>query len=99
MENIKIGHLYDNIHDLINNNDIKNNKNIIIFLENWRCGFGSSLTIYLENVFIIKNINPDIIIIPHFSNNTNEFKYHDVTEINSFFSYLYIFERSSVISH
>ncbi len=81
-------HIYDNINNLITNNpDINTSNNIIIFLINWPHGFGSALTVFIQNMYYINNLNPNIITLPHFSQNNNNFKYSENNYNNSFFLY------------
>jgi len=88
-ENIPItDKIYENIKDLINNNDeIKTGGNIIINIVNGNSGLGSQLTLFMQNSYQLKELNPKIICLPHFSVNTLQFKYHDKNYNNSFFMY------------
>jgi hypothetical protein len=88
-ENIPItDRVYENIEDLINNNDeIKTASNIIINIVNGESGIGSQITLFMQNSYHLKEINPNIICLPHFSNNNHFFKYHDKNYNNSFFIY------------
>jgi hypothetical protein len=49
------------------------NKNTVIYLQNWGCGFGSALVCLIDNMVYLKRNNIDV--IPLWNNNTNEFKY------------------------
>jgi len=82
------GRVYPNVYELVNANPtVKTDKKIIVFLTNWMYGFGSALTIYMQNALFLKDLNPNIIALPHYSNNTKNFKYHDERLNNSFFLY------------
>jgi len=97
-ENIPItDKIYENVHDLINNNDqIKTGGNIIINIVNGESGIGSQLTLFMQNSYYLKEINPNLICLPHFSNNNHFFKYHNKSYNNSFFTY---FKRKSDIKN
>jgi len=89
-ENIAINDnkIYEDVDILINeNSNIKTDKNIIINMVNTNSGFGSQLTIFMQTLYFLKELNPNIICLPHFSNNTAQFKYHDHNYNNSFFLY------------
>jgi len=45
------------------------------------------LTVYIQNVAYLRSLNPRLTILPHFSCNSNNFKYHDTSYNNSFFLY------------
>jgi len=80
--------IYENVDDLINNNDqIKTGSNIIINIVNGDSGIGSQLTLFMQNSYYLKEINPNLICLPHFSVNNRHFKYHDKNYNNSFFMY------------
>ena len=82
------GRVYSNVHELVNTDpNIKTDKRVIVFLTNWMYGFGSALTIYMQNALFLKDVNPNIIALPHYSTNTKNFKYHDERLNNSFFLY------------
>ena len=90
LENIsKEGHyIYKDIRELIEKNPyIKFAKKSVVFLINWGSGFGSALRIYLENHVLLYKFNDNLVILPHFSENTTHFKYHDEIVNNSFFFY------------
>uniref|UniRef100_A0A6C0B2Q2 Uncharacterized protein n=1 Tax=viral metagenome TaxID=1070528 RepID=A0A6C0B2Q2_9ZZZZ len=89
-ENIPINDniIYENVEKLINEiSDIKTDNNVIINIVNSDSGFGSQLTIFLQTLSFLKEVNPNIICLPHFSKNTTLFKYHDSNYNNSFFLY------------
>lgn len=88
-ENIPItDRVYENVDDLIqNNNEIKTGSNIIINIVNGDSGIGSQLTLFMQNSYYLKEINPNLICLPHFSNNNQHFKYHNKNYNNSFFMY------------
>jgi hypothetical protein len=80
--------IYQSIDDLINNNNhIKTDSNIIINIVNGGSGFGSQLNLFMQHSYYLKELNPNIICLPHFSNNNQQFKYHDKNYNNSFFMY------------
>ena len=88
-ENIPItDRVYENVDDLINNNDeIKTGGNIIINIVNGDSGIGSQLTLFMQNSYYLKEKNPNLICLPHFSVNNGHFKYHYNNYHNSFFMY------------
>jgi hypothetical protein len=89
-ENFPIGkyNIYNDINHLIEENpNIKVDNNVLIYLINWGHGFGSAITVFMMNFLNLKKINDNIICLPHFSKNTQNFKYHDVNYNNSFFLY------------
>jgi hypothetical protein len=59
----------------------------IIFLINFDNGFGSNLTVIVQNSLYLKNINPKLHVLGHFSDNKLNFKYHEEKYNNSFFLY------------
>jgi hypothetical protein len=76
------------VQDLFRQNPtLRHERDAVIYLVNWPCGFGSAIQIHLSNAQYIHSINPDIIVIPLFNKNSDHFKYHDETLNNSFFSY------------
>jgi hypothetical protein len=81
--------IYYDIIDLFKNEPkISTQKNTIIFMKNSMSGFGSQLTIFSQNShYVYTHINPNIICIPHYSENNKQFKYHDERFKNSFFIY------------
>ena len=79
--------VYESIYDLLSNNPRINQEIALIFLINWPYGFGSALSVHIQNEEFLNNMNPNWTVIPHFSNNTRNFKYHDETRHNSFFLY------------
>jgi hypothetical protein len=70
-----------------NKNILINNNNIVVYLLNRLGGFGSALLMHIQNSLFLKYINKNITIIPHFSENSDLFKYHEETCVNSFFLY------------
>ena len=80
--------IYDNIMNLIETEqNIKNDSNNLIFFINWPYGFGSAISVYIENALYVKNINSSVICLPYFNTNSSNFKYHDEKYNNSFFQY------------
>jgi hypothetical protein len=85
-ENTTVNNCYESLDILINNHDLKT-KNAIIFLVNNDNGFGSNLTVLIQNMLYLKSINNNLHVLGHFSINGHNFKYHDSTVNNSFFYY------------
>jgi len=81
------GHVYEHVYDLLEHNPSIKEEKAIIFLVNWPYGFGSALTIHIQNEIFLNNINKNLTILPHYSNNSRNFKYHDKADHNSFFRY------------
>jgi hypothetical protein len=80
--------IYDNILSLIESNpNIKTDNNILIYLINYTFGFGSVLTIFIQNDYYLKELNSNIITLPCYNTNTSNFKYHEPSYNNSFFLY------------
>ena len=81
--------VYDNVSIFFskNKNILKNNNNIVVYLLNRLGGFGSALLMHIQNSIFLKYINPNLTIIPHFSENSDLFKYHQEGCANSFFLY------------
>ena len=86
-ENIKADIIYSDIQSLLNNIPDIYTDECIVFCLNGNSGFGSQLTLLTQYSLYIKKINPKIHILGHFSNNFNNFKYHDTNYNNSFFLY------------
>jgi len=86
-ENIKPTIIYNDIGSLLSNNQNLYSEEVIIFLVNNDNGMGSNLTIIVNNSLYLKNINPKLHVLGHFSNNGYNFKYHDIQLNNSFFLY------------
>ena len=86
-ENIKPTTIYNNIETLLVNNKNLYSEEAIIFLINFDNGFGSNLTVSVQNSLYLKNINTNLHVLCHFSINGNNFKYHDISLNNSFFLY------------
>lgn len=84
----KLDIIYESIPALlIEHPEIKTNSNVLIYIVNWGAGFGSAMTVFIQNAHYLKSLNPTIHCIPHFSENTSNFKYHDESKHNSFFLY------------
>jgi len=80
--------IYENIDILLSNNpNIKNDKYIIINFVNGDSGFGSQMTFFMQNKCYFYELNKNIICLPYFNKNGNNFKYHDERFNNSFFLY------------
>jgi hypothetical protein len=87
-ENIKPTNVYPNFYTLLSANpNLHNGEECLIFFMNGNSGFGSQLTLYTQYSLYLNKINPNIICLPHFSINNENFKYHDVNYNNSFFLY------------
>jgi hypothetical protein len=78
------------LEQLYGNGDDK----IIINIINGDSGFGSQITIFMQHMHYFNSFNSKIICLPHFSNNSLNFKYHVKTLNNSFFVY---FKRNNDI--
>ena len=84
---------YDVIELFKNEPQISTQKNTIIFMRNSMSGLGSQLTIFSQNShYVYTHINSNIICIPHYSENNQQFKYHDESFENSFFIYFKFIE-------
>jgi hypothetical protein len=82
------GEIYRNITEcIIKNKDIYSEDNIVIYLINWGCGFGSALKVFMQNSYYLHSLNNRLHILPMFCKNTNNFKYHDISLHNTFFRY------------
>lgn len=86
-ENIKPTNTYSDVLQLLNENSEIYTEECIIFFINSDSGFGSQLTLLTHVGLYLKKINSNIHCLGHFSNNTNNFKYHDTSYNNSFFLY------------
>jgi hypothetical protein len=88
-ENIPLkSRVYKDIFELIEYNpEVTYNDKIIIYFVNWPCGFGSALTIFLQNAYYLKQVNKKLILLPYFCTNSELFKYHEESYNNSFFLY------------
>ena len=89
-ENVNISEykVYLNVYNLIDENpNIKNDNRVIIHLVNSTSGFGSQITLFMQNSHYFNEFYPNVICLPHFSKNNNNFKYHDNDYNNSFFLY------------
>lgn len=79
---------YESVEKLvIANPAIRGSHNSVVFLINWGYGFGSALTVFIQNSYFLHLINPTIKVIPLFCKNTDHFKYHDTSLNNTFFRY------------
>lgn len=74
-------------HFIACNERFKEEDKIIIYLINWPGGFGSALTVFMQNMYYLHSINKTAHVLPMFCCNTNSFKYHDTSLNNSFFKY------------
>jgi hypothetical protein len=86
------GFVYKSVYNLLDANphlmnEPNKEKNALIYIVNWPYGFGSALIVYLQNIIFLRTINEDIVALPHYSKNTENFKYHDESTANSFFHY------------
>ena len=81
--------VYTDILDVYKNEpQIGSKDNTIIFMKNSMSGLGSQMTIFTQNShYAYSTINPNILYIPHYSENNRQFKYHDENHANSFFIY------------
>jgi len=80
--------VYRNINEFIEcNKQFKDEDKIIIYLINWPSGFGSALTVFMQNMYYLHSINKTAHVLPMFCMNTRNFKYHDTSLNNSFFKY------------
>jgi len=86
-ENIKPDNIYPNIESLFYHNINLNTEEAIVFCINSESGFGSQLTLLIQFSLYLQKLNPKIHSLGHFSENNNNFKYHDITYNNSFFLY------------
>ena len=86
-EKIECGYVYSDIDTLFNSNRNLKTEEAIIFLVNTNSGFGSQLTLLVQNSLYLKNMNPKLHCLGHFSRNSNHFKYHITDCKNSFFRY------------
>lgn len=80
-------HVYSCVCELLERHPNLQHETAIIYLINWSYGFGSALIMYIQNAIFLKRFNKNLIVLPHYSNNTRNFKYHDDTLNNSFFKY------------
>jgi hypothetical protein len=81
--------VYHDILDLVKQvPQIYTQNNTIIFMKNSMSGLGSQITIFTQNAHFTNScINNNIICIPHYSENNQQFKYHEEKYNNSFFLY------------
>lgn len=86
-ENIKPNTIYPNLESLFYHNINLNSEEAIVFYINSESGFGSQITLLIQFSLYLQKINPKIHCLGHFSENNNNFKYHDTTYNNSFFLY------------
>jgi len=90
LENYPIGnsYVYENVHDLIvAQPSVRSASNVLIYLINWPYGFGSALSVHAQNAIYLRKMNSDLTVLPHFSQNSKHFKYHQQGYHNSFFLY------------
>lgn len=91
--------VYKDIFALIEHNPIVTYRDkIIIYFVNWPCGFGSALTIFLQNAYYLKQVNKKLIMLPYFCKNSELFKYHEEGYNNSFFLY-FKYKKTDVITN
>jgi len=86
----KNGHrIYNHIFELLNENPfLKSDTQTTIYFINRCSGFGSQLTLFIQNaIFVNLQVNPNIVCLPCFCQNNRSFKYHEETFNNSFFLY------------
>lgn len=86
-ENIQPNIVYNDVYNLLRFNPNLSSEEAIIFFINNNNGFGSNLTILVQNSLYFKNINPKLHCLGHFSINACNFKYHEYSHKNSFFLY------------
>jgi len=80
--------VYSSIDDCLEKNpNIITDDNIILYLINWPNGFGSALTVFIQNSYYLHGLNNKLHILPMFSINSSNFKYHDTNYHNTFFKY------------
>ena len=86
-ENIKPTNVYENIGLLLQQNPDLYTKESIVFCVNGNSGFGSQLTVLVQNALYLQSINQSIHCLGCFCINNENFKYHDEKNDNSFFMY------------
>lgn len=86
-ENLPKTIVYENIESMLEHNPNILHDEAIIFLVNGNSGFGSQLTVLIQNNFHLKHMNPKLHCLGHFSVNATNFKYHEPDLNNSFFLY------------
>ena len=86
-ETLSPSQVYPNLDSLLNDLPEVRTNECIIFLMNGDSGFGSQMTLLSQTGLYLKSINPHIHCLGHFSRNTGSFKYHDASQVNSFFLY------------
>ena len=86
-ENLTSTIVYENIESLLEHNPNISHDEAIIFLVNGNSGFGSQLTVLVQNSLYLKSINPKLHCLCHFGINNTNFKYHETDLNNSFFLY------------
>lgn len=90
--------VYENIFSLIENNPIVTyGDKIIIYFVNSSYGFGSVLTVFLQNAYYLEQVNKNLIMLPYFCKNSENFKYHEESYCNSFFLY-FKYKKQDVIT-
>jgi hypothetical protein len=101
-ENFPIGKsvIYNNIPEFLENIDIGDKDNCIIYLLNWGCGMGSALSVFAQNSYYLLSINPKLHVLPDFCVNGGSFKYHEESLNNSFFKYFkYLRDIDNTTAH
>lgn len=85
-ENVKVGSVFNGIYEIIS---VINSEDgpIIVHLVNGNSGFGSQLTLFMQHSYFFHENYPNIICLPSFSENVDNFKYHESRYNNSFFLY------------
>lgn len=78
-ENVPIhSRVYDSIAELLSNHpNIHADTNVIVHVVNGNSGFGSQLTLFMQTLRYFFEHHPNILVLPHFSQNTENFKYHE----------------------
>lgn len=80
--------IYRHIVNLLKANPfLKYDKNVTIFFINGCSGFGSQITLFVQNCIAVNDYNPHIVCLPYFCQNNCNFKYHEESYYNSFFLY------------
>jgi hypothetical protein len=84
-ENMKVGPTFNHISELIS--VVHSEESVILHLVNGNSGFGSQMTLFMQNLYYFHENYPNIICLPSFSQNAENFKYHESCYNNSFFLY------------
>ena len=85
-ENVKVGSIFNRIGELLSVIHSEDGP-IVVHLVNGNSGFGSQLTLFMQNLYYFHENYPNIICLPSFSQNADNFKYHESRYNNSFFLY------------